>query len=264
MTRGKVHSLESFGLVDGPGVRYVIFLQGCPMRCQYCHNPETWTTEGGSWWTAEKLFRQAYRYKNYWKKKGQAHGGITVSGGEPLLQWEFVTELFTLAKEKKVHTALDTAGSIFGASRLPMEGFERLMEVTDLILLDLKEMNPQKHKKLTGMENAPILEMARWLSDHGKEMWVRHVVVPGLTDSREELLEMKAFLDSLKTVTRVELLPYHTMGRAKWENLGIPYVLDGVPTPTEEEMKEAEALVGIPLGTVFSGFLSVPSGNTEK
>ena len=156
-----------------------------------------------------------------------------------------MTELFTLAKEKKVHTALDTAGSIFGSARLPVKGFERLMEVTDLVMLDLKEMNPQKHKKLTGMENAPILGMARWLSDHGKEMWVRHVVVPGLTDSREELLEMKAFLDSLKTVTRVELLSYHTMGRTKWENLGIPYVLDGVPTPTEEEMKKAEELVGI-------------------
>ena len=251
MTRGKVHSLESFGLVDGPGVRYVIFLQGCPMRCRYCHNPETWTTEDGSWWSAEELFRQAYRYKNYWKKKGQAHGGITVSGGEPLLQWEFVTELFTLAKEKKVHTALDTAGGIFGSARLPMEKFERLMEVTDLVLLDLKEMNPGKHRELTGMENAPILEMARWLSDHGKEMWIRHVVVPGLTDSREELLEMKVFLDSLKTVTRVELLPYHTMGRAKWENLGIPYVLDGVPTPTEEEMKEAEELVGSHWGRCF-------------
>ena len=245
MTRGKVHSLESFGLVDGPGVRYIIFLQGCPMRCQYCHNPETWNMEKGSWWTPQDLFAQAYRYKNYWKKKGSTHGGITVSGGEPLLQWEFVTELFKLAKEKKVHTALDTAGSIFDSAGLPMEGFEELMKVTDLVLMDLKEMDPRKHRKLTGMENAPVLEMARWLSDHGKEMWIRHVVVPGLTDSREELLELKTFLDNLKTVTRVELLPYHTMGRAKWERLGLSYVLDGVPTPTEEEMKAAEALVGI-------------------
>lgn len=131
-----------------------------------------------------------------------------------------MTELFTLAKEKKVHTALDTAGSNFGSAGLPMEKFERLMEVTDLVLLDLKEMNPGKHRELTGMENAPILEMARWLSDHGKEMWIRHVVVPGLTDSREELLEMKAFLDSLKTVTRVELLPYHTMGRQNGKTWG--------------------------------------------
>lgn len=245
MTKGKVHSLESFGLVDGPGVRYVIFLQGCPMRCQYCHNPETWKTEGGSWWTPRELFAQAYRYRNYWKKKGQAHGGITVSGGEPLLQWEFVTELFTLAKDKKVHTALDTAGSIFGTSRLPEEDFAKLMDVTDLVLLDLKEMNPQKHKALTGTENAPVLEMARWLSDHGKEMWIRHVVVPGLTDSAEELQEMKSFLSTLKNVGRVELLPYHTMGRAKWESLGIPYVLDGVPTPTEEEMGQAEQILGI-------------------
>lgn len=196
--------------------------------------------EGGSWWTAQDLFQQAYRYKNYWKKKGNAHGGITVSGGEPLLQWEFVTELFSLAKEKKVHTALDTSGSIFGSSALPEEKFEKLMDVTDLVLLDLKEMNPQKHKTLTGMENAPILEMARWLSDHGKEMWIRHVVVPGITDSEEELREMREFLATLKTVSRVELLPYHTMGRAKWESLGIPYKLDGVPTPTEEEMRRAE------------------------
>lgn len=199
--------------------------------------------EGGSWWTAQDLFQRAYRYKNYWKKKGNAHGGITVSGGEPLLQWEFVTELFTLAKEKKVHTALDTSGSIFGSSALPEEKFEKLMDVTDLVLLDLKEMNPQKHKTLTGMENAPILEMARWLSDHGKEMWIRHVVVPGLTDSKEELREMREFLVTLKTVSRVELLPYHTMGRAKWESLGIPYKLDGVPTPTEEEMRRAEEVL---------------------
>lgn len=245
MIKGKVHSLESFGLVDGPGVRYVIFLQGCPMRCQYCHNPETWKMEGGSWWTSRELFAQAYRYRNYWKKKGKTHGGITVSGGEPLLQWEFVTELFTLAKEKNVHTALDTSGSIFGTSGLPEEDFARLMNVTDLILLDLKEMDPQKHKVLTGMENAPVLKMARWLSEHGKEMWIRHVVVPGLTDSAEELQEMKRFLSTLKTVARVELLPYHTMGRAKWDELGIPYVLNGIPTPTDEEMRRAEQILGI-------------------
>lgn len=243
MTKGKVHSLESFGLVDGPGVRYVIFMQGCPMRCQYCHNPETWKMEGGTWWTPQELFQQAYRYKNYWKKKGTAHGGITVSGGEPLLQWKFVTELFNLAKEKKVHTALDTSGSIFGSAGLSEENFEKLMDVTDLVLLDLKEMNPQKHKVLTGMENEPVFKMAKWLSDHGKEMWIRHVVVPGLTDSEEELLEMKAFLGELKTVSRVELLPYHTMGRAKWESLGIPYQLDGVPMPSEDEMRRLENIL---------------------
>lgn len=165
---GFVHSMETFGLVDGPGVRFVVFLQGCRMRCRYCHNPETWKLEGGTPWTADKLFSHVYRYKSYWNKKGQPNGGITVSGGEPLLQIDFVTEFFKKAKEKGVHTALDTAGNPFTLEEPFISKFEELMKVTDLVILDFKEIDNEKHKKLTGCPNDNIVQMAKWLSDHGK------------------------------------------------------------------------------------------------
>ncbi|MCD7928769.1 MAG: pyruvate formate lyase-activating protein [Clostridiales bacterium] len=240
-TIGHVHSLESFGLVDGPGVRFVVFLQGCRMRCQYCHNPETWTTEGGTDWTAQALFQRVWRYRNYWGKQG----GVTVSGGEPLLQLDFLTAFFALAKEKGVHTVLDTAGNPFTRGEPFFSRFRQLMEVTDLVMLDLKQTDPAAHKALTGWDNDNILDMARYLSDTGKPMWVRRVLVPGLTDDPAELTRLKAFLDSLNTVERVEILPYHTLGTFKWDNLGIPYPLEGVPTPTEEQVAQAEALLGI-------------------
>lgn len=239
---GRVHSLETFGLVDGPGVRFVVFLQGCRMRCQYCHNPETWSNTGGTEWTAKALFDRAWRYRNYWGKKG----GITVSGGEPLLQIDFLLELFTLAKQKGVHTVLDTAGNPFTTEKPFFGKFRQLMEVTDLVMLDLKETDPERHKKLTGWDNSNILQMARYLSDSGKDMWVRRVLVPGLTDSTEELRRLRAFLDGLKTVRKVEVLPYHTLGLFKWERLGVPYPLEGVRTPTAEEVQEAERILGIP------------------
>ena len=235
---GYVHSLESFGLVDGPGVRFVVFLQGCAMRCKFCHNPETWHT-GGEEWTAEKLFQKVYRYHNYWKN----NGGITVSGGEPLLQTDFVTELFTLAKSKGVHTALDTAGQPFSDNPAWLDKFQKLMSVTDLVILDLKEMDNDKHKSLTGYENSNILKMAQWLSDNGKSMWIRHVLVPGLTDDTNGLKKMHEFISSLKTVERVEILPYHTLGLLKWQNMGLKYPLDGVPTPTQEQVKAAEKIL---------------------
>lgn len=238
---GRVHSFESFALVDGPGVRFCVFLQGCNMRCQYCHNPETWNKEVGEEWTPEDLFKKVYRYKNYWGKDG----GITVSGGESLLQLEFVTEFFRIAKEKGVHTALDTSGNPFSMEPEYLEKFDKLMEVTDLFILDLKEMDDEKHKKLTGCTNQNIIALARYLSDHGKDMWIRHVLVPGLTDDEEGLVALRDFIAELKTVTRVEILPYHTLGLFKWENLGIKYPLDGVPTPTDEEVKRAESILGI-------------------
>ena len=182
---GFVHSMETFGLVDGPGVRFVVFLQGCRMRCRYCHNPETWKLEGGTPWTADKLFSHVYRYKSYWNKKGQPNGGITVSGGEPLLQIDFVTEFFKKAKEKGVHTALDTAGNPFTLEEPFISKFEELMKVTDLVILDFKEIDNEKHKKLTGCPNDNIVQMAKWLSDHGKDMWLRHVLVPDLTDDED-------------------------------------------------------------------------------
>lgn len=238
---GRVHALESFGLVDGPGVRFVVFLQGCTMRCKYCHNPDTWDKCGGEVKTAEELFNNVYKYRNYWGDKG----GVTVSGGEPLLQMEFVTELFKLAKEKNIHTVIDTSGQPFCRDEEWLEKFEELMKVTDLVMLDLKEMDSEKHRELTGFGNENILDMARWLSDNGKDMWLRHVLVPELTDDEAGLIEMDKFISSLNNVKRVEILPYHTLGLAKWQSLGIKYPLDGVRTPTADEKKRAERLLHI-------------------
>ena len=238
---GRVHSIESFGLVDGPGVRSVVFLKGCNLRCRYCHNPDTWTKKGGEEWEAESLFQKLYRFKPYWKNKG----GITVSGGEAMLQMEFVTELFSIAKEHGVHTALDTSGGPFCMEPDYLEPFQKLMDVTDLFILDMKEMDPERHKALTGQDNRNILAFARYLSAHKKPMWIRHVLVPGLTDSRESLEALYNFLRELKSVERVEILPYHTMGVHKWEALGIPYSLKNVLPPTEEEVRRAEEILRI-------------------
>ena len=237
---GHIHALESFGLVDGPGVRFVIFLKGCKMRCKFCHNPDTWNGSGEEW-TAEKLFERVRRYKSYWKN----NGGITVSGGEPLLQMEFVTALFSLAKKENINTALDTAGQPFCTDKKWLEGFERLAAVTDLFILDLKEMDKQGHISLTGVDNANILEMAEWLSSHGKRMWIRHVLVPGVTDDEGDLVRMREFIGTLETVDRVEILPYHTLGMIKWKELGITYPLEGVPVPTGEQISKAKSLLGI-------------------
>ena len=246
--KGYVHSIETFGLVDGPGVRYVLFVQGCKMRCRYCHNPETWkicTDEdekmdvGLGWQTAKEAFDRAYRYQNYWKN----NGGITVSGGEPLLQIDFVTELFRYAKEKGVHTTLDTSGSIYGEEPATVEKFEKLMEVTDLFMLDIKEMDEDEHKQLTGQTNKNILDCARYLSDQGIKIWIRHVLVPCITDKDEYLIRTREFIDTLKTVTKVEVLPYHTLGAYKWKELGIPYKLEGVEPPTEDRIQNAKKIL---------------------
>ena len=238
---GNIHSVESFGSADGPGVRYIVFLKGCAMRCKYCHNPDTWAGQGEDWQTPEEVLNKALRYKNYWKK----NGGITVSGGEALLQIDFVTELFRLAKEKGVNTCLDTSGNPFTRQEPFFGKFRKLMEVTDLFMLDIKHMDPAGHRKLTGCDNANILDMARFLSDSGKAMWIRHVLVPGITDDEEQLTSQRKFIDTLKTVERVEILPYHTLGVFKWKELGIPYQLEGVEPPTEEQVKRAKELLGI-------------------
>ena len=230
--KGKIHSVESFGSVDGPGVRYIVFLQGCHMRCKYCHNPETWAMEGGEELTAKEVFDKAYRYRNYWKK----NGGITVSGGEALLQIDFVIALFKLAKEKGVHTTLDTSGNPFTREEPFFSKFNELMKVTDLFMLDIKQIDDEKHKKLTGWTNSNILDLAQYLSDNGKAMWIRHVLVPGITTD-------DADLEKLKTVERFEILPYHTLGVFKWENLGIPYELGDVMPPTKEEIAHAEEIL---------------------
>ena len=237
-----VHSTESFGSVDGPGVRFIVFLQGCPLRCQFCHNPDTWkmTEENGAVWrSADELLNQALRYRTYWKNSG----GITVSGGEALLQIDFVTELFTLAKEKGVNTCLDTAGNPFTREEPFYSKFEKLMEVTDLFMLDIKEIDEDEHKQLTGQTNKNILDMATCLSDHGKAMWIRHVLVPGITDDDGQLHRLRAFIDTLKTVERVEILPYHTLGVFKWKELGIPYALEEVEPPTKEQVEHAREII---------------------
>ena len=204
---GYVHSLESFGSVDGPGVRFVVFLQGCALRCKYCHNPETWA-DGGEEWTPEQLFQRVYRYRNYWGKKG----GITVSGGEPLLQADFLCEFFQLAKEQHIHTTLDTAGQPFTTAEPFFSRLTTLLEHTDLVILDLKHIDPEKHRLLTGHSNESILSFARFLDQIHKPMWVRHVLVPGITDDPANLHGIRAFLDTLSNVEKVEILPYHTLG----------------------------------------------------
>lgn len=239
--KGRIHSIESFGLVDGPGVPCVVFLQGCQMRCRYCHNPDTWSLEGGKEWDVQELFRKIIRFKPYWRD----NGGITVSGGEALLQMDFVTELFSLAHKEGVHTALDTSGEPFRMDKDYLEKFGRLMDVTDLFLLDIKEIDPDKHKYLTGHDNSNILQLARYLSDNKKDMWIRHVLVPDLTDQEQELKLLSGFIDSLNTVKKREILPYHVLGVTKWEKLGIPYTLKDTLPPTEEKIRWAEEILQI-------------------
>lgn len=233
---GRIHSLETFGLVDGPGVRFVVFMQGCRMRCRYCHNPETWSETAGEEWTPEALLERAWRYHNYWGK----NGGITVSGGEPLLQIDFLAEFFRLAKKRGIHTTLDTCGQPFTREEPFYGTWEKLMKYTDLVMLDLKEMNGRRHKDLTGWDNENILKMAEEMSEMGIPMWIRHVLVPGLTDDWEGLACLRTFMDGLKTVEKFEILPYHTLGTLKWEEMGLEYSLDGILPPTEEEIEQAE------------------------
>lgn len=240
-TKGRINSIETFGAVDGPGVRYIVFLQGCRMRCKYCHNPETWalTSKDAYEETAQETFDKAWRYHNYWKNGG----GITVSGGEALLQTDYVTELFALCHQHGVHTTLDTSGNPFTRQEPFFSKFNKLMAVTDLFLLDIKQIDDEKHKKLTGCTNQNILDLARYLSDNGKKMWIRHVLVPGITTDEGDLRKLRAFIDTLKTVERTEVLPYHTMGISKYEKLGIPYPLEGVEPPDDAQIKMAEEIL---------------------
>jgi pyruvate formate lyase activating enzyme len=236
---GFVHSTESFGAVDGPGIRFIIFLKGCHMRCRYCHNVDTWSREGAELRTPESLLDQAERYRAYWGKRG----GITVSGGEPLLQMDFMLELFGEAKKRGINTVIDTAGQPFTREEPFFSKFKELMELTDLVLLDIKEIDSGKHKELTGWGNENIIDMARYLSESGKAVWIRHVLVPGLTDFDEELYGIRRFIDELSNVEKVEVLPYHSMGEPKWEKLGIPYTLAGTEPPSEERVANARRVL---------------------
>lgn len=239
--QGYIHSIESMAAVDGPGVRFVVFMQGCNMRCKFCHNPETWGC-GKVSYTPDELLKKALKYRSYWGTSSN-HGGVTVSGGEPLLQIEFVTEFFRLLKDNGVHTALDTAGQPFSESSDFLEKFDELLKYTDLVLLDIKEYDSKKHKALTGFDNKNILKMAKYLSDKKIPMWIRHVLIPDITDDEKGLCELSEFIKTLKTVEKIEVLPYHTLGVSKWEKLNIKYPLLGVRTPTQEEIKKAEDIL---------------------
>ena len=234
--KGRIHSIESFGSVDGPGVRYIYFLQGCPLRCQFCHNPDTWGSQKYQEMTPEAALKQAMKYKSYWGEKG----GITISGGEPLMQMEFILELFKLAKKENINTCIDTAGNPFTKEEPFFSKFEELMKYTDLLLLDLKEINPARHKDLTGFDNSNIIEMAKYLSEINKPVWIRHVLVPEHSDFDEDLDALGDFIDTLSNVDRVEILPYHTLGKFKWENLGIPYTLESISPPSAERIENAK------------------------
>lgn len=237
--KGNVHSLESFGSVDGPGVRYVIFTQGCGLRCKFCHNPDTWSRDINKEYTSDELIETVLRYKGYWGEEG----GITVSGGEPLLQIDFLLELFSKAKEHGVHTVIDTAGQPFTREEPFFGKFNELMKYTDLILLDIKEIDEERHKKLTGFTNKNILDMAKYLSEIEKPVWIRHVLVPEYSDFDEDLVKLNAFIESLNNVEKVEVLPYHTMGVFKWDELGLNYPLKGINPPTKERIENANKLL---------------------
>ena len=222
---GQVHSIESFGTVDGPGVRLVVFLQGCPMRCLYCHNPDTWEPRGGRKMEAEEILRLFIKNRAFYK-----NGGITVSGGEPLLQLDFLIDLFTLCKGEGIHTCIDTSGIIFDPKNLErMRKLDKLVSLTDLFLLDIKHTDSAEHKRLTGMDCAPVLGFAEYLDSKGAPFWVRRVVVAGYTDSEEELLSLGRLLAHFRSLKAVEVLPYHTMGRSKYKELGIEYPLGDMP-----------------------------------
>lgn len=237
---GRIHSFESFGTVDGPGIRFVVFMQGCPLRCQYCHNPDTWEGSDGTEYSASEVAARVARYKNYYGDKG----GVTVSGGEPLLQMDFVIELFRLCKAQGITTCADTTGITFNPNDPEsVKKHERLLEVCDLFLLDIKHIDLDKHKTLTGLSNERPLAFAKFLSNHGKRVWIRHVLVPTLTDDDEALKKLRAFLDTLTSVEKVEVLPYHTMGEVKYEKLGIPYPLKGVQPPTKERVLNAKRIL---------------------
>lgn len=236
---GRIHSFETFGTLDGPGIRFVAFLQGCPLRCLYCHNRDTWDTQGGREYTTDEVMEELKKYIGYMRFSG---GGITVSGGEPLLQPAFVSELFAKCREKGIHTVLDTSGFIDMDKH---QELNRLLSNTDLVLLDIKHPCDTKHRAITGVGREKPAAFAHMLSELSIPVWVRYVLVPGYTDSEEDLHATADFIKSLKNVERVEVLPYHSMGRYKWEELGEAYPLDGIPEPDEASIEKARQILTI-------------------
>ncbi|MDE5883899.1 MAG: pyruvate formate lyase-activating protein [Oscillospiraceae bacterium] len=230
---GYIHSTESFGTVDGPGIRFVIFFQGCPMRCLYCHNPDTWEFHRNHPVTAIELLMQYDRNREFYK-----NGGITATGGEPMLQLDFLTELFTLARQKKIHTCLDTSGICFQPDH--PELVDELLSVTDLILLDIKHIDDQKHRELTRHSNRNVLQFAEYAGNQKKvPLWIRHVIVPGWTDDPEDQFQLGWFLGNLRTLKAIDCLPYHDMGKAKYQDLNLNYPLGDTKPATPEMAQQA-------------------------
>ena len=239
MMKGKIHSFETFGSVDGPGVRFLVFLSGCPFRCRYCHNPDTWARPAAMEMDADEVLRKALRYREYWG----ARGGITVSGGEPLGQLDFLIELFERARAQGVNTCVDTAAGPFTRAQPWLGRFRRLLELTDLVLLDLKHLDAAAHRELTGADNANVLDCARFLAETGQDVWIRHVLVPGVTDDEDHLRRLGAFIVALGNVRKLEVLPYHRLGMPKWAALGLDYPLAHVRPHDEAEFRRRSAIL---------------------
>lgn len=239
MTKGYIHSIETCGTVDGPGLRYVVFLQGCPMRCAYCHNPDTWAPNKGEEMTVEEALERFYHNTAFYK-----NGGVTVTGGEPMMQMDFLIEMFEKLHKDHVHTCIDTSGIMFQPdSEVFMEKLDRLLKVTDLVMLDIKHINEEEHKKLTAHSNKRILAFAKYLDEKNIPVWIRHVVVPGITLYRDYLEELGAFIGTLNNVKALDVLPYHSMGKVKYESLGMEYVLADTKDATKEEAVAAKNII---------------------
>lgn len=236
---GYIHSKETFGTVDGPGIRYVLFMQGCPMRCLYCHNPDTWRLSGGDAVTVDEVLHEFEKNRPFY-----SNGGITVSGGEPLLQIDFLLELFSEAKKRDIHTCIDTSGITFTEKENEYrKKLDRLMEYTDLVMLDIKHIDNEMHKKITSKENSNILAFAKYLEEKNISLWVRHVVIEGYTDSEQALFSLGKFIGELKNLKALDVLPYHTMGVDKYKQMGIKYALEGVRALPQQEALKAKEII---------------------
>lgn len=233
MVNGRIHSIETLGLVDGPGIRVVVFMQGCKLRCAYCHNPDTWNTTGGQEITTVELIKKVKRYKAYFKNSG---GGVTLSGGDPLLQPEFAADFFRRCKEEGIHTALDTSGYGLGE-------YDEILKYTDLVILDIKHIEENGHKSLTGQGRHGFFQFLDAVKENNKKLWIRHVVVPGITDTREHIIKLAEYINTIPNVEKVELLPYHTYGVDKYRAMNIPYRLEGTPPMDPEKMKELNGVL---------------------
>ncbi|MDP8032784.1 pyruvate formate lyase 1-activating protein [Pasteurella atlantica] len=236
MTIARIHSFESCGTVDGPGIRFILFLQGCLMRCKYCHNRDTWDLHGGKEITVEELMKEVVTYKHFMNATG---GGVTASGGEAVLQMEFVRDWFRACKEEGINTCLDTNGFV----RNYNEVVDEMLEVTDLVLLDLKQLNDNIHKNLIGVSNKRTLEFARYLYKKRKPTWIRYVVVPGYTDDDDSVHRLGQFIEGMDNIEKVELLPYHRLGEHKWKTMGEDYELSDVQPPTKEQLERIQKIL---------------------